>query len=91
MSIKINLHWYEWLELTNGQATVEVSGNTTGQCLKHLVQQFPALESEIFDKDGELFGYLTLFINKEPAFPDELTKPVKDGDEINIVWLIAGG
>jgi molybdopterin converting factor small subunit len=91
MSIKINLHWHLWQELTNGQAMVEISGNTTGQCLKHLVRQFPALNKEIFEKDGELLGYLTIFINREPAFPEELTKPVKDGDEIHIVPLIVGG
>ena len=91
MSIKVNIHWHVWRELTNGQAIVEVSGNTTGQCLKHLLQQFPALEEEIFDKDGELLGYLTIFVNREPAFPEELAKPVKDGDEIHIVPLVAGG
>jgi molybdopterin converting factor small subunit len=91
MSIKVNIHWHVWQELTNGQAIVEVSGNTTGQCLKYLVKQFPALEEEIFDKAGELHGYLTIFVNREPAFPDELAKPVKDGDEIHLVPLIAGG
>jgi len=91
MSIKVNLHWHVWQELANGQAIVEATGNTTGQCLKQLVTQFPALEQEIFDKDGELLGYLTIFVNREPAFPEELAKPVKEGDEIHIVPLIAGG
>jgi len=91
MSVKINLHWHVWQELTNGQAVVEVNGNTTGQCLKRLVQQFPALEKELYDKDGELLGYLTIFVNREPAFPKELTKRVKDGDEIHVVPLVAGG
>ena len=91
MSIKVYLHWHEWQELASGQTTVVVSGSTTGQCLNRLVEQFPDLKQEIFNKDGELLGYLTIFVNREPAFPNELTKPVKDEDEIHIVPLIAGG
>lgn len=91
MSITVNLHWHEWQKETNGQTIIEVNGNTTGQCLKHLLEQFPALEEEIFDRDGELLGYLTIFVNREPAFPEELAKPVKDEDQIHIVPLIAGG
>jgi len=91
MSVKVNIHWNEWQGSTNGQTIVEVDGNTTGQCLNQLIKQFPSLEKEIFDKDGELLGYLTIFINREPAFPEELTKPVKEGDEIHIVPLVAGG
>jgi len=91
MSVKVNLHWHEWQENTNGHTIIDTEGKTTGQCLKQLIKQFPSLEKEIFDKDGELLGYLTIFINREPAFPEELTKPVKDGDEIHIVPLVAGG
>ena len=91
MSVKINLHWYELQELADGKAIIEVSGNTTGQCLERLVEEFPTLRSEMFDKDGELLGYLTIFINGGPAFPRELSRPVKDGDEIHVVPLVAGG
>ena len=92
MNIKVNLHWHQWRELTNEQAiVVEVSGNTTGEYLKRLVEHFPALDKEIFDMDGKLLGYLAIFVNGEEAFPEELAKPVKDGDEIDIVALIGGG
>ena len=91
MSVKINLHWHELRELANGRAVIEVSGNTTGQCLNNLVERFPALRDEIFNKDGELLGYLTVFVNRRPAFPQELTRPIKDGDEIHLVPMVAGG
>ena len=91
MGVKIYLHWHEWQELANKQTVIEVNGSTTGQCLNRLVEDFPNLKTEIFDKNGDLLGYLTIFVNKEPAFPDELARPVKDGDEIHIVPLIAGG
>ncbi len=91
MSTKLHLHWDTWRHLTNGQATVEVNGNTTGECLKDLVKQFPAIEKEIFDKDGKLLEYLSVFVNREIAFPDEMATPVKDKDEIHLIPLIGGG
>ena len=91
MSVKIYLHWYTWRQLANEQAIVEVSGNTTGQCLKHLVKQFPAIEKEIFGKDGKVLDYLSIVVNREVAFPNELATPVKDEDEIHIIPIIGGG
>lgn len=89
MSIKINIHWHVWQELTNGQATIEVSGDTLGQCLRHLVKQFPGIEKEIFDKDGRLSDYPCIFVNGK--FTEELAEPVKDGDEIDMIAPIGGG
>ena len=91
MSIKLHLHWDTWQRLTNGQATVEVNGNTTGECLKDLVRQFPAIEKELFDKDGKLLEYLSVFVNREIVFPDEMAVPVKDRDELHLIPLIGGG
>lgn len=88
MSIKINIHWL-WQELTNGQATIEVSGDTLGQCLRHLVKQFPAIQKEIFDENDKSLSYACVFVNGE--FTEELAKPVKDGDKIDIIAPIMGG
>ncbi|MBI2979332.1 MAG: MoaD/ThiS family protein [Chloroflexi bacterium] len=33
----------------------------------------------------------TIYVNEESAFPEELARPVKDGDELHIVTMIAGG
>lgn len=89
MSIKINIHWHVWQELANGLAIIEVSGDTVGQCFRHLVKIVPAIEKEIFDKNGKLLDYPCIFVNGE--FTEELTKPVKDGDEIDIVAPVMGG
>ena len=51
---------------------------------------FPKLQ-ELFDKEGKLLEYLSVFVNREIAFPDELATPVKDGDEIHLIPLIGGG
>jgi len=89
VTIKINVHQLQ--SHTNYRAIVEVSGNTVGQCLNHLVAQFPAIKGEIFDESGEVSANIHVFVNKESAFPEELAKPVKDGDVIDLIPVIAGG
>jgi len=76
-------------QYSNNQRIAEVNGDTVGECLKHLVEQFPKLK--LFDKDGKLFAYLGIYVNGESAYPEELDKPVKDGDELSIILMIGGG
>ena len=90
MSIRVNIH-PSLQYLANDLAVVEVDGNTVGQCLDDLVKQFPSLHRQLFDDKGELLNYVEIYINMESAFPLELTKPVKDGDEVSIILMIAGG
>ena len=90
MSIKINIH-PGLHHFTNDQDVAEVNGSTVGQCLDHLVKQFPGIEKGLFDKNGKLLNYVDIYVNLESAFPEELAKPVKDGDELHIIVIIAGG
>jgi molybdopterin converting factor small subunit len=90
MSVTINLH-PNLQHLTNGQAIVKVKGNTVGQCLDELVKQFPKIKPWLFDKRGELLNYVDIYVNQESSYPEELAKPVKDGDELHITMIIAGG
>ncbi len=62
-----------------------------GECLDNLVQQFPDLKRELFDKKGKLKNIIEIYLNMASAFPDELAKPTKAGDEIHITILLAGG
>jgi molybdopterin converting factor small subunit len=70
---------------------IEVKGNTIGECLHNLVRQYPKLAKVLLNKDGNLFNIYDIFINGESAYPDEMTKPVKDGDKLYIVPIIHGG
>ena len=90
MSIKLNIHPVLY-HFTNDQDTIEVNGGTVGECLKQLVAQFPESKQGLFDKDGKLLSYVDIYVNGESAYPEELVKPVKDGDELHIVLTIAGG
>ena len=90
MGINISIH-PNLRHLTSEQEVVQVSGNTVGQCLEQLVTQFPDVESGLFTEDGTLLNYVTLYVNGESAYPEELAKSVYDGDELHIVLMIAGG
>ena len=90
MSITVNIH-QALRQLTNNQATAEVNGTTVGQCLADLVRQFPGIESKLFNKQGKLLNYVDIYVNQESSYPEELAKPVKDGDKLSITLMIAGG
>jgi molybdopterin converting factor small subunit len=91
MSVKVNIFHSPLQRFTDNQEVVIVNGNTVGECLDHLVKQFPGIEKGLFDKQGQLLNYVYFFINGKGAYPTDLAKPVKDGDELAISLLLAGG
>jgi molybdopterin converting factor small subunit len=77
--------------MANGLDVVEVDGRTVGECLSRLVEQFPGFQETLFAKSGKLQNWIEIYVNMESAYPEELAKPVKDGDEIHITIMLAGG
>ena len=71
--------------------TVEVDGKTVGECLIQVVKRYPAIEKMLFARKGRLLGHVGIYINGKDAYPKEMTKPVKDGDELYILHVYAGG
>ena len=63
----------------------------TAECLNHLFKQFPGMKKQLFSKHGNLFENIIISVNGESAYPEQLAKPVKDGDELKIVFIIGGG
>ncbi len=90
MAVKVHIHTTH-RQYTNGLEVVEVKGNTVGDCLNHLVQQFPGMEKALFAKKDKLHNIVEIYVNHATAYPNELVKPVKDGDEIHLVVMLAGG
>jgi molybdopterin converting factor small subunit len=90
MAVKVHIHTTH-RQYTNGLEVVEVKGNTVGDCLNQLVQQFPGMEKALFAKKDKLHNIVEIYVNHATAYPNELVKPVKDGDEIHLVVMLAGG
>ncbi len=90
MSVRVNLHKTH-RRYTDGLEAVNVEGKTVGECLQHLVDTYPGLENEIFEKKGKLKAVIEVYLNGESAYPDELKRSVRDGDEIHLTLILAGG
>ena len=91
MGVRINIPLFLQRLVPNDVKISEVNGNTVGECLRHLVEQFPIIEKGLFDKNGKLTPNIDIYVNKESTYPEELSKPVKDGDELDIIIIIGGG
>ncbi len=90
MSVKIQVHLTH-RQHTNGQKEIEVNGSSVGEALNNFVVAYPGMKNELFDKKGDLLHYIEIYLNNESAYPGELERPVKKGDEIRIITFLAGG
>ena len=90
MPVKVHIHATH-RQFTNGQEVVEVEGKTVGECLNHLILQFPGMEKAIFARKDKLHNIVEVYLNHASAHPNELVKPVRDGDEIHLIIMLAGG
>ncbi|MCW2951348.1 MAG: MoaD family protein [Conexibacter sp.] len=76
---------------TGGAATADVEGDTVGEVLDALYEQFGELRERIAD-DGGLRRFVNVYIGGEDIrFLDGLETSVSDGDEITILPAVAGG
>ena len=91
MSVTVKIFYPHLKQYTDNQEVVEVNGSTVGECLSDLLKQFPGIEKGIFDEHGQLINYVYFFINGKSAYPTDLAKPIRDGDELTIALLLAGG
>ncbi len=76
---------------TGDQGTLEIEGQTVGECLENLVSQFPALRGELFEKSGRLSPLTYVSINFNSPAPEKLDKALKPEDQLYIVKIVAGG
>ncbi len=74
-----------------GQETVEVNASSPLESLADLERQFPSVRRWLYDKQGDLRPEVIFFVNGERVFPEELSRPLGDGDEVYLMLAIAGG
>ena len=90
MSARIAMHPF-FAGHVKGKEAMEVEGNDIGECLGSLVKKYPPIEEKLFETKDKLRGYLGIYVNGKSTFPNALTYPISDGDEIRIIVFCAGG
>ena len=73
------------------EAEAEVEGDTVGEALDALYDQFGDLRDRI-SEDGGLRRFVNVYVGGEDIrFLDGLDTSVEDGDEVTILPAVAGG
>ncbi len=90
MTVNIHIH-VTHRQHTDGQETIKADGTTVGEALNDFILRYPGMKKEIFDDKEQLRHYIEIYLNKESAYPGELERAVKDGDDIQIITFLAGG
>jgi sulfur-carrier protein len=76
---------------TDGQAMVNVEGETIGDALNHLIEQFPDLEQHLF-QNGELRNFVRIYKGQDDINQlDGLNTPIDENVNLRIIPTIAGG
>jgi sulfur-carrier protein len=90
MSVKV--HFFSSFQpYVQNQAYIETTGLTIGDCLKNIIKKYPDIKRELFFSNGRLRKQIGIYLNGQNAYPNELARPVKEEDEIYIMWVLAGG
>jgi molybdopterin converting factor small subunit len=90
MSITLHLHKTH-RQYTGGLETLEIAGSTIGECLDKLIERFPGMQDALFTSEKKLKSQIEIYLNMQSAYPDELKRPVKDGDDVYVTIMLAGG
>lgn len=76
---------------SGGSSTVTVAGETVGDALTDLTNQYPQLRAHLFDGD-ELRSFVNVYLNKEDVRGLQgSATTIQDGDTLMIIPSIAGG
>jgi len=90
MSIRVKLHQY-FRDMAGGQEVVEANGGTVLELINDLGKKYPGIREHLLDKRGRLQGFVEIFVNSAVVYPEDTAMKVKDGDEVEILTIVAGG
>ena len=76
---------------TNGDALVVVHGSAIRECFEFLIRQYPDLQGEILDDKGMILHRWMIHLNDKSITASSESHPVKEGDMIDLLPIIAGG
>lgn len=71
------------------ESQVEASGETLAELLADLDRRYPGLKFRIVDEQDKMRAHMRFFVNGVQVF--DLARPLRDGDEVQIVQALSGG
>lgn len=69
----------------------QFAASTIAGAIEALIAKHPQLRSVLFSASGTLRQTHRLFLNGEQVMANELDRPIKDDDVVEILTAIAGG
>lgn len=76
-------------EYTNNREVVEVEGRSFRECLSGLTALFPVFESLLYGSEYPLSALI--IYHDDVIVPDQLDRPIQDGEEFTLLPMIYGG
>lgn len=77
---------------TNHCSEVQLEGNTVGEIITALSDEYPETKKALFDENGKLRSFINIFLNEDNIRSLQgYETPVQEGDEIMLIPAIAGG
>jgi molybdopterin synthase sulfur carrier subunit len=77
---------------TEGQKSVEASGDTLADVLADLDQRYPGIRGRLVTEDGGLHRFVNVYVNDEDVrFLGALDTKLASGDTVTILPAVAGG
>ena len=92
----MEVNFFAGLRQIVGQKTVDISipeGGTARQLVDVVVQTFPALERELLDQHGNLYGHVHVVVNgRDIRYLDGgMDRVISSEDRVSIFPAIGGG
>ena len=74
---------------TGEKAQVEARGKTLEELLQDMDRRYPGVRFRIINEQDQIREHIQVFVNGRQA--RDLSAPLKDADEIQIVCALSGG
>ena len=79
-------------QFADNQDTMDMQAANVAEVFSQLGEQFPELKKHLFDADGNVRNFVSVFLNEDNIRDlQNLETAVSDGDELAIVPAVAGG
>ena len=76
---------------TQGVDRIEVEGGTVRDCIQVVADRYPGFGEQLFDANGDVHRFVTLFINGDEIDRTDVERAVAPDDEVEILAAVAGG